>query len=119
LRYAFTRGSQLSNGVVFPARDLNGSYFQQCIKSLIILAVVAAGAYLALAAFVVPQTYLLSLAPPKPAPEITSVSLSSPEIVLGESFTIRVAAANQGEQVDLQLVSIAFPNATSAHVAAV
>ncbi|MGI0005786.1 MAG: hypothetical protein ACREAI_05175 [Nitrososphaera sp.] len=79
----------------------------------------AAGAYLALAAFVVPQTYLLSLAPPKPAPEITSVSLSSPEIVLGESFTIRVAAANQGEQADLQLVSIAFPNATSAQVAAV
>lgn len=84
---------------------------------MIILAVVAAGAYLALAAFVVPQTYLLSLAPPKPAPEITSVSLSSSEIPLGQSFTVRVAAANQGEQADLQLVSIAFPNATSAQVA--
>lgn len=67
----------------------------------------------------VPQTYLLSLAPPRPAPEITSVSLSSSQIALGESFTIRVAAANHGEQADLQLVSIAFPNATSAQVAAV
>lgn len=61
----------------------------------------------------VPETYLLSLAPPRPAPEITSVSLSSPEIALGESFTIRVSAANQGEQADLQLVSMAFPNVTS------
>ncbi|MGI0019331.1 MAG: hypothetical protein ACREAY_02550 [Nitrososphaera sp.] len=110
---------QLSNNAVFPARDLNGSHFQESIKSLIILAVVAAGAYLALSAFVVPQTYLLSLASPRPAPEITSVSLSSPEIALGETFTIRVAATNQGEQADLQLVSIAFPNATSAQVAAV
>lgn len=83
------------------------------------MAVVAAGAYLALSAFVIPQTYLLSLAAPKPAPQVTSVSLSRPEVALGESFTIRVAATNQGEQADLQLVSVAFPNATSTSIAAV
>ena len=119
MRYAFTRGSQLSNSHCWPARDLNGSHFQEGIKSLIILAVVAAGAYLALAAFVIPQTYLLSLAPPRSEPSVTSVSLSRPEIALGESFTIRVTAINRGEQADLQLVSVAFPNATSTEVAAV
>jgi hypothetical protein len=50
---------------------------------------------------------------------ITSVSLSDDSITLGNEFSIRVSAANRGEPADLQLVSIAFPNATGIDVAMV
>lgn len=75
-------------------------------------ALAVAVVYFALAIFVLPQPYSLTLAPPKPAPEITSVVLSDKTIALGSEFSIRVSAANRGEPADLQLVSVAFPNAT-------
>ncbi|MEW5841021.1 MAG: hypothetical protein AB1753_08455, partial [Thermoproteota archaeon] len=64
-----------------------------------------------------PELYLGTLAAPAPEPQVTSVSLSSREVALGEPFSIRVTATNRGEQADLQLVSVAFPNATSTRVA--
>ncbi len=75
-----------------------------------------AGAYFALAVFVLPQPYSLTLSPPEPAPVITSVTLSDDTIALGSEFSIRVSAANRGEPADLQLVSVAFPNATRADI---
>jgi hypothetical protein len=80
-----------------------------------VIAVAAAGAYFALSAFVLPHAYLSSplMAAPRPAPVVTEVSLSDRSVALGQSFRIRVNATNQGEHADLQLVSIAFPNATS------
>jgi hypothetical protein len=75
-------------------------------------ALVVAAAYFALAVFFLPQPYSLTLAPPKPAPVITSVAISDESIPLGSEFSIRVSAANRGEPADLQLVSVAFPNAT-------
>jgi hypothetical protein len=78
---------------------------------------VAAAAYFALSAYVLPQSYLAALAAPKPQPALASVSLSEKAITLGKTFTIRVVASNRGDHADRQIVSIAFPNATRADVA--
>jgi hypothetical protein len=86
---------------------------------LVAVAVAAAVAYFALSVYVLPQSYLSSLAAPKPKPAIGSFSVSDKSIALGKSFTIRVAASNKGEHADRQLVSIAFPNATRFDVARV
>lgn len=104
-----------------PARDLNGSGRCSFIKSIIIVvvAIAAAVAYFALSAYVLPQSYLATLAAPKPRPALSSVSLSEKTITLGKAFTIRVVAANKGDHADRQIVSIAFPNATRADVAQV
>lgn len=75
-------------------------------------AIAVAAAYFVLAVFFLPQLYSLTLAPPRPAPVITSVTISDESIPLGSEFSIRVSAANKGEPADLQLVSVAFPNAT-------
>lgn len=82
-------------------------------------AIAAAVAYFALSAYVLPQSYLASLAAPKPQPALSSVSLSDRSIALGESFTVRVVAVNKGERADRQVVSVSFPNATRADVAQV
>lgn len=90
------------------------------MKALVIGGALAVAAvYFALAVFFLPQPYSLTLAPPRPAPVITSVSLSDDTIALGGEFSIRVGAANRGEPADLQLVSVAFPNATSTDVVTV
>lgn len=77
---------------------------------------VAAAVYFALATFFLPQIYSLSLASPKPAPMVTGVALSDNNIALGTEFSIRVSAANGGDPADLQLLSVAFPNATSTDI---
>jgi hypothetical protein len=71
-----------------------------------------AAAYFVLVIFFLPQPYSVTLAPPKPAPVITGVTISDESIPLGSEFSIRVSAANRGKPADLQLVSVAFPNAT-------
>lgn len=82
-------------------------------------ALAVAAAYFVLAIFFLPQPYSLTLAPPKPAPVITSVTISDESIPLGSEFSIRVSAANRGEPADLQLVSVAFPNATRTDIVTV
>ncbi len=77
------------------------------------VAVAAAAAYFAVAVFVLPGAYAPALEPPRPAPVVTDVSVSKSSIKLGESFTLLVNATNNGDHADRQLVSIAFPNATS------
>lgn len=79
----------------------------------------AAVIYFVLVVYILPQPYSLTLAPPRPAPVITSVSLSDDVITLGSEFSIRVSAANRGDPADLQLISVAFPNATRADIATV
>ncbi len=79
-------------------------------------ALAAAAVYFVFAIFVLPQPYSLTLAPPRPAPVITSVGLSDETITLGNNFSIRVSAVNRGDSADLQLVSVAFPNATRADI---
>jgi hypothetical protein len=82
-------------------------------------ALAVAAVYFALAIFFLPQPYSLTLAPPRPAPVITSVTISDESIALGGEFSIRVSTANRGEPADLQLVSVAFANATSTDIATV
>lgn len=90
------------------------------MKALVVGGALAVAAvYFALTVFFLPEPYSLTLAPPRPAPAITSVSLSDDTIALGSEFSIRVSAANRGEPADLQLVSVAFPNATSTDIVTV
>jgi hypothetical protein len=74
--------------------------------------IASAAIYFAVAAFVLPQQYLATIEPARPAPLITAVSVSDLSIALGEQFTVRVSATNRGDPADLQIVSVAFPNAT-------
>ncbi len=80
-------------------------------RIIVVAAVAGAVAYFAIAIAFLPQMFLPVLVPPRPAP-VASVSVSDSAVTLGESFTLHVSAANEGDHADRQLVSIAFPNAT-------
>lgn len=79
----------------------------------IVLAGVAAASlalYFSLSLYVFPQLYLIE--PRRPEAVITNVNLSTSEVELGETFTISVAGTNRGEEADMQIVSVGFPNLT-------
>ena len=83
------------------------------IRAIVLAAVVIAAlaGYLLLTVYILPQSYVASLAPHRAAPVVTQVSLPS-KVALGESFTISVTATNKGDEIDMQTVSIGFPNFT-------
>ncbi len=65
------------------------------------------GAYFVLNFAVFPQAYQnVPVVPPKPSMETT---LSTSQIHLGESFEISIFAINNGEEADLQTVTVEFP----------
>lgn len=68
--------------------------------------------YFSLTLYVFPQSYQ-SVAPRRPEAIVTNVTLSESEIALGQSFTISVTGINSGEDADMQIVSIGFPNLTA------
>lgn len=80
------------------------------VLAAILLVTIAA--YFAFSLYLLPEFYRQSIQPRKPAPEITWVAISAPEIRLGESFTISVTGINNGQEADMQTVSLAFPNFT-------
>ena len=83
---------------------------------MIILAGVVAAAlllYITLSLYVFPQMYQ-SIEPRRPEAVITNVSLSTPVIRLGQTFFISVTGTNRGEEADMQIVSVGFPNLTKA-----
>ena len=83
---------------------------------MIILAGVVAAAlllYITLSLYVFPQMYQ-SIEPRRPEAVITNVSLSTPAIRLGQTFVISVTGTNRGEEADMQIVSVGFPNLTRA-----
>ena len=83
---------------------------------MIILAGVVAAAlllYITLSLYVFPQMYQ-SIEPRRPEAVITNVSLSTPVIGLGQTFVISVTGTNRGEEADMQIVSVGFPNLTKA-----
>ena len=83
---------------------------------MIILAGVVAAAlllYITLSLYVFPQMYK-SIEPRRPEAVITDVSLSTPVIRLGQTFVISVTGTNRGEEADMQIVSVGFPNLTRA-----
>jgi hypothetical protein len=53
------------------------------------------------------------LVPRKPEPEVSDVNLPA-KVILGQPFIITIQGVNNGEEADVQLVSVGFPNLTSA-----
>lgn len=76
-------------------------------------AIVAALAlYFSLTLYVFPQLYQ-SIEQNRPEAAVTDVSLSAPRIELGQAFVISVTGINRGEDADVQIVSVGFPNLTA------
>jgi hypothetical protein len=88
-------------------------FYDKLLRAIVLAAVVAAAlaGYFALTVYVLPQSYQASLAPRKAAPVVTEVNLPS-RVTLGQSFTISVTGTNKGDEIDMQTVSIGFPNFT-------
>ena len=73
---------------------------------------VALVVYFSLSLYIFPQSYQ-SIEPRKPQAIVTDVSLSASDIALGQALTISVTGTNNGEDADMQLVSVGFPNLTT------
>ncbi len=88
-------------------------FYGKLLRAMVLVAVVAAAlaGYFALSVYILPHSYQASLVPRKAAPIVTQVSLP-PRVTLGQSFAIFVNATNDGDEADVQTVSIGFPNFT-------
>lgn len=84
------------------------------LKAIILTGAVAVAlmTYFSLSLYVFPQSYQ-SIEPRRPQAIVTDVSLSAPDIALGQALIISVAGTNNGEDADMQIVSVGFPNLTS------
>lgn len=84
------------------------------LKAIILTAAVAVAlmVYFSLSLFVFPQSYQ-SIEARRPQAIVTDVSLSAPDIALGQTLTISVTGTNNGEDADMQIVSVGFPNLTT------
>ena len=67
--------------------------------------------YFSLTVYIFPQLYK-SIEPHKPEAAVTNVGISEAAITLGQAIVISVNGTNTGENADMQIVSIAFPNLT-------
>ncbi len=84
------------------------------LRAIILVGPVAASLalYFSLSLYVFPQSYQIE--PRRPEAVITNVSLSTAEVKLEGTFVISVTGTNRGEEADMQIVSIGFPNLTRA-----
>lgn len=84
------------------------------LKAIILTAAVAVAlvVYFSLSLYVFPQSYQ-SIEARRPQAIVTYVSLSAPDIALGQALTISVTGTNNGEDADMQIVSVGFPNLTT------
>jgi hypothetical protein len=84
------------------------------LKAIILTAAVAVAlvVYFSLSLYVFPQSYQ-SIEARRPQAIVTDVSLSTPDIALGQALTISVTGTNNGEDADMQIVSVGFPNLTT------
>ncbi len=84
------------------------------LKAIIPTAAVAVAlvVYFSLSLYVFPQLYQ-SIEVRRPQAIVTDVSLSAPDIALGQALTIAVTGTNNGEDADMQIISIGFPNLTT------
>jgi hypothetical protein len=69
--------------------------------------------YFFISLYVLPESYQEATGQPRPEPVITGVSISSQQIVLGETLTLSVSGTNGGDTADMQIVSVGFPNVTA------
>lgn len=84
------------------------------LKAIILTSAVAAAlvVYFSLSLYFFPLSYQSTEAR-RPQAIVTSVSLSAPDIALGQALTISVTGTNSGEDADMQIVSVGFPNLTT------
>jgi hypothetical protein len=84
------------------------------LKAIILIVAVAVAlvVYFSLSLYVFPQSYQ-SIEARRPQAIVTDVSLSAPDIALGQALTISVTGTNNGEDADMQIVSVGFPNLTT------
>jgi hypothetical protein len=84
------------------------------LKAIILTGSVAVAlvVYFSLSLYVFPQSYQ-SIEARRPQAIVTDVSLSAPDIALGQALTISVTGTNNGEDADMQFVSVGFPNLTT------
>lgn len=74
--------------------------------------VVALIVYLSLSLYVFPQSYR-SIETRRPQANVTDVIISTPNVTLGQALTISITGTNNGEDADMQVVSVGFPNLTT------
>ena len=84
------------------------------LKTVILIGAVAVAlvVYFSLSLYVFPQSYQ-SIEARRPQAIVTDVSLSATDIALGHALTISVTGTNNGEDADMQIVSVGFPNLTT------
>ncbi len=68
--------------------------------------------YFSLSLYVFPQSYQ-SIEARRPQANVTDVTLSTHDITLGQALTISITGTNDGEDADMQVVSVGFPNLTT------
>lgn len=84
------------------------------LKTIILTSaiVVALIVYFSLSLYVFPQSYQ-SIEARRPLANVTDVIISKPDVTLGQALTISITGTNNGEDADMQVVSVGFPNLTT------
>lgn len=84
------------------------------LKTVILTSAIAVAliVYFSLSLYVFPQSYQ-SIEARRPQANVTDVIISAPDITLGQAFTISITGTNNGEDADMQVVSVGFPNLTT------
>ena len=93
---------------------IHKNLFDRMKRSYVIAALVAVSliSYFFVSIYILPDIYVRA-PKPRPAPIISKANLSSPVIHLGNTFYFYLQAKNAGDDADMQIISIAFPNLTS------
>jgi len=83
------------------------------LRAIILFGAVGAALmlYFSLALYVFPQSFK-SMEPNRPEPIVMNVSLRASEIEFGQAIVVSITGANRGEDADMQIVSVGFPNLT-------
>jgi hypothetical protein len=84
------------------------------LKTIILTSAVAVAliVYFSLSLYVFPQSYQ-SIEARRPQANVTDVTLSASDITLSQAVTISITGTNNGEDADMQVVSVGFPNLTA------
>jgi hypothetical protein len=92
---------------------MRNHFFSSHTKTFILTAgiTISLAFYFLLSIFVFPDIYR-GLPKIRPVPLISNVSIYPSTVHLGKTFDINVVAENVGDNADIQIISIAFPNMT-------
>jgi hypothetical protein len=84
------------------------------LKTVILTSAIAVAltVYFSLSLYVFPQSYQ-SIEARRPQPNVTDVIISTSDVTLGQALTISITGTNNGEDADMQVVSVGFPNLTT------